>query len=246
MTQLPPPPEFPEQSDRPDFVPPPPQWVPPPEPSSSWSAPVVSVPPQSAPPPRRRRAGVIVVAALIVVGMAVAAIWITPGLITPAAIPTAPNPTAAPATTTEPSVVTVTPVPQPTTKTVLTEGGDVGRPTSFRTAGGTGDITVTKATWSQAGLMAPPPGQHYLVVEMMITCKSGTVAVSSLSLVAGADPAVGTAFGPTVKDPLPGVTLTPGQATTGQVGFVIPADTTAITLLAPNRHAAATIEVPGP
>lgn len=243
MTQLPPPPESSGQPNRPDFVPPPPQWAPPPpaEPPASWPAPVVSVPPQSAPPSRRRRTGVIIVASLVVAGLAVAAIWITPGLITPATVPT-----PAPITTTQPKVATVTPAPQPTAKTVLTRGGGVGSPASFRTAAGTGDITITKATWAQAGLMAPPPGQQYLVVEVLITCDSGTVAVNSLSLVAGTDPAAGTAFGPTMKDPLPGVTLTPGQEIAGQVGFVIPAETTAITLLAANRHATATIEVPGP
>jgi hypothetical protein len=222
---------------------PPPQWAPPPlaAPPPSWPAPDVATLPESAPPPRGRRPAVVVVAALIVVGMAVAAIWVTPRLLAPTT-----DPTPAPVTSHQPGVVTVTPVPQPTAKTVLTSGGEVGRRVTFRTDAGTGSLTIAKATWSQAGLMAPPQGEQYLVIEVMITCQSGTVAINSLSLVAGTDPAVGAAFGPAVTDPLPGVTLTSGQKASGEVGFVIPADTTVIALLAANRHTAATIEVPGP
>lgn len=181
-------------------------------------------------------------AALVVIGMAVAAIWITPGLITPKT--TAPAP--AQSAPSQPGVVTVTPSPQPTTSTVLTRGGGLGRPVSFRTGTGTGSITVNKATWSQTGLMAPPPGQQYLVITVMITCQSGTVDINSLSLVAGTDPATGTAFGPDVTDPLPGMSLASGQQATGEVGFAVPAETTVISILTANRHTAATIEVPGP
>lgn len=242
MTQQPPPPPVPGQPDVPDFVPPP-QWAPPPlgGPAPTWSVPIAAPPQQPAPPPRRRRAAIVVVAALIVASMAAAALWITPRLMAPVT-----GATPAPGTSSQPRVVTVTPAPQPTANTVLTSGGDVGRRISFRTAAGAGTVTLTQATWSQAGLMAPPPGRHYLVVAVTITCESGTVAVNSLSLVAGTDPIVGTAFGPSVTDPLPGVTLTPGQKASGEVGFVIPADATAVSFLADNRHTAATIEVPGP
>lgn len=183
----------------------------------------------------------IVVAAVLIVVMAVATISVTPRLLPAASA----EPTRVSATDSLP-VVTYTPAPQPTAQSVLTSGADLGQPVDFRTGSGTGRITLSRATWTAAGRMAPPSGRQYLVVMVQIECRSGTVAVSPLDLLAGSQPSTGTEFGPSLTDPLPGLTLTAGQQVRGEVGFVTTKAATTVAWVDGSRTIVAHREVPAP
>lgn len=192
-------------------------------------------------PGRRRPRTPVVVAAVLIVVMAIGAISVIPRLLSGAnAAP------GQPATSGLIPVVTYTPAPQPTAQSVLSSGADLGKPVDFRTRSGSGRITLSRATWTSAGRMAPPAGKQYLVVAVQIECTSGTVAVSPLDLLAGSEPSTGTGFGPTLTDPLPGVTLAAGQQTHGEVGFVIAGKATTLAWVDGNRNVVAHSEVPAP
>lgn len=190
---------------------------------------------------RRIRGPVIAVAAVMIVVMSAAAIAAVPRMLPGAA----PAPPQAAANGVLP-VVTYTPTPEPTAASVLRSGADLGKPVGFRTDSGTGRLTVSRATWTAAGRMAPPSGKRYLVVTVQIECGSGSVQVSPLDLLAGVQPASGTEFGPALADPLPGITLTAGHRVHGEVGFVIAPATTAISWVDGRQIAIAHRQVPAP
>lgn len=190
---------------------------------------------------RRPRTPMLMVGAVLIVVIAMAAISVIPRLYS--AANTAP---AQPSTSGLIPVVTYTPAPQATARAVISSGADLGKPVSFRTSSGTGRLTLSRATWTSAGRMAPPAGKQYLVVAVQIECHSGTVAVSPLDLVAGSQPSTGTGFGPALTDPLPGVTLAAGQEAHGEIGFVIAQKATTLAWLNGSRNAVAYSEVPAP
>lgn len=217
-------------------------WAPPgqpqpgyPAPRQQWTAPT--------PPPRRRRWPLAVGVAVLVVVVAAGALVVPSMLTRPAATATA-RPTTS---STALPLVTVSPAPQPTAQTVLTSGGDLGVPATFTSSTGTGTLTVTRATWTHAGRMAPPDGTAYLILEVTVTCASGRVDVSSLSLRTTSDPAAQSAFGADLTDQFPGVRLSAGQKQAGQVGFVLAEGAVSVALLDPTTlRPVATRAVPGP
>ncbi len=252
----------------PDFTPPPRQqpqtWPPQQQPPQGWAPPPASWPPpgqqgwappgqygypapqqsrpsqqQSAPPRRRHRWPVALGAALIVVAVGAGALFVPSMLNRPATAP-------ANASTAMP-LVTVTPSPQPTAATVLTTGGDLGSPATFTSSTGTGSLTITGATWTQAGRMAPPDGTAYLILDVTVACTSGSLDVSSISLRTTADPAGQSAFGADLPSQFPGVRLSEGRKQSGQVGFVLAAGQVSVALLdAVTLQPVATRVVPGP
>lgn len=190
--------------------------------------------------PPHRRLGVVLLAAAVVAGVGTATIWLSPQLL--AARPASPTPGG----TDVSAVVTVTPSSQSATTSVLTSGADLGKAATFRTSTGSGRITITQATWSRAGRMAPPAGQQYVTLLVQIECLTGTLSISPLSLAAGETTLSPPAFGPTVTDPLPGVTLTARHQIRGEVGFIAPPDTTTISVLDQRRLVVAQRKVPAP
>lgn len=196
--------------------------------------------PEASTHPSRRRLGVLLVAAAVVAAVGTATVWVSPQFL--AADSTTP---ASGGTGTSP-VVTVTPSPRPTTESVLTSGADLGKPVDFRMNTGNGRITLLRATWSPAGRMAPPTGQQYVTVLVQIECLSGTINVSPLDLAVGETPPSSPDFGPAVTAPLPGVSLTAHHQVRGEVGFVVPADTTTISVLDQRRLVVAQRKVPAP
>ncbi|MEE9964108.1 MAG: hypothetical protein K4304_03325 [Propionicimonas sp.] len=207
------------------------------EPSSDAAEPEA---PEASTRPPHRRLGVVLLAAAAVAGVGTATMWISPQLLD--ARPASPTP----GVTDLSAVVTVTPSPQPTTTSVLTSGADLGKAVTFRTSTGSGRITITRATWSRAGQMAPPTGQQYVTVLVQIECLTGTLSISPLDLAAGETTLSPPAFGPAVTDPLPGATLTARHQLRGEVGFVAPADTTTISILDQRRLVLAQRKVPAP
>lgn len=188
---------------------------------------------------RRRRWPAAVAAALLVGAVGVGAV-VAPSLLNR----TAPAPVS---TSTALPLVTATHSPQPTGQVVLTSGGDLGAPATFASSTGTGTLTVTRATWTQAGRMAPPAGEQYLVLEITVACSSGSLDVSSLSLRTTAASADQSAFGAELGDQFPGVRLSAGQQQSGQIGFVLPSGQTTLALLDPaTLQPVANRVVPGP
>jgi hypothetical protein len=213
------------------------RWLPPPlqpEPPSGavggrpgWAPPQPGFPaPQQSPGqrgPRRRRRWSTPVGIALVVALGVGVLFALYLVKRPAPSPTAGS-TAMP-------LVTVAPASQPAEQTVLTSGGDLGVAASFSAGTGTGTLTITRATWTHAGRMAPPVGKLYLIVEATIACADGTFDVSSLSLRTTSDPADQSAFGADLPDQFPGVRLAAGQQQSGQVGFVLAAGQVTVALL---------------
>jgi hypothetical protein len=158
------------------------------------------------------------------------------------------RPTPAPATTsTALPLVTVAPSPQPAGQTVLVTGGDLGTPVTFTTGTATGTLTVTRATWTHAGRMAPPQGELYLILEVTLACSTGEADVSSLSLRTTPEPAAQSGFGAELSGQFPGVRLAAGEKQSGQIGFVLPAGQVSVALLDPaTLQPVASRVVPGP
>lgn len=199
-----------------------------------------SVPAPSPGRPRRRgRWPLALGLAVVVAGVGAGALF-APSLATrPAATPTNGS-TAVP-------LVTVSPAPQPTAQTALTSGGDLQAPATFTSSSGTGTLTISQATWTHTGRMAPPDGMAYLIVEATVSCVSGELDVSSLSLRTTAQPAEQSAFGADLSDQFPGVRLSAGEQQSGQVGFVLPAGTVTLSLLdQATLQPVASRVVPGP
>jgi hypothetical protein len=227
------------------FLPPaaPPSYLPP----SGLVPPITptSFPPLSPPPigpaptaarPRSSRRGLVAVIAAAVAVAVTATVLVLP-IFGGKSSPAAPAPSG---------LVTAVPEPQPTTAVVLTTGGDVGKTIDFTTSTGAGQITITQITWAQAGRMAPPAGSQYLIADVHLNCTQGAVQLSTLSLVAGADPASSSRFGPDLKNQLSGVELKAGKHVSGQIGFVLPAGQTQLTLQDARLASIATARIPGP
>jgi hypothetical protein len=165
------------------------------------------------------------------------------------ALPLVPAPVAAPgpATTASPDVVTVSPAPASTQATTLTEGGGLGGPVAFQGASGSGTLTVTRATWTDAGEADPPEGRRYLVLDVTVACATGAVPVSTVLLLASVgDTEEFPGFGPSLERPLAGRVLAAGEDVTGQVGYVVPAGTVRLHLLDEQLRRLASVEVPAP
>lgn len=232
-------------SGQPGFIAPPAASATPSPTPATWAAPDaaarVATPPagrRRTEPRRGRRAGV---AAILAGGLLLIGIL--------SALPLVPTPVATPvpATSASPDVVTVSPAPASAQATTLTSGGGLGSPVAFEGASGSGTLTVTRATWTDAGEATPPQGRRYLVLDLTVACTSGTVPVSPVLLLASAgDAGEFPGFGPLLERPLAGRVLASGEEATGQVGYVVPAGTVQLHLLDEQLHRLASVEVPAP
>jgi hypothetical protein len=213
-----------------------PPILPPPDPATRVPAPPVGR--RHAEPRRGRRA---VVALVLAGGLLLIGILSALPLV-PAALPS-PGPVATPS----PTVVTVNPAPASAATRTLTSGGGLGTPIAFRSATGAGTLTVTRATWTDAGDAPPPEGHRYLVLDIRIDCTAGTVPVSPvLLLVTAGDAAEFPGFGPALARPLAGRELTKGGHAEGQLGYVVPPGSVQLHLLDEELRRLAGVEVPPP
>jgi hypothetical protein len=180
----------------------------------------------------------------VLVAMVATGALVVPSLLgRPAATPSV-QPSAS---TTALPVVTVSPATQPPAQTVLSTGGELATPATFTSSTGAGTLTITRATWTHAGRMAPPVGKAYLIVEVSVECTGGELDVSSLSLRTTSDPGGQSAFGADLSDQFPGVRLSAGKKQSGQVGFVLAEGQVTVALLDPaTLEPVATRVVPGP
>jgi hypothetical protein len=177
-----------------------------------------------------------------VVLVAVGAIGLPLLTTTPTATPTqAPQPSAT-------ALVTVTPQPQPqpTEQVALNTGGSLGTPLNFHTPSGAGRLNVKSATWTQGGQLAPPSGSQYLVVDVEVDCSKGRLSLSTLNFIAGTEAANGSAFGAKLSNQLSGVELATGERINGQIGFVLPAGQTTLSLVDQNLDPVAKAVIPAP
>ena len=202
---------------------------------------VVAPPPSGRGPHHARRTRVRWVAALLAVGLVLIGILGALPLV-PSTAPTQPQSSATPAV-----LDTVTPSAAPGTASTATSGGDLGRPVGFATASGMGTVTVHNAVWTDTGEMAPEPGRRYLVLDVTISCVSGTVGVDALMLRANTrgDREL-PAFGPALSDPLGGQVLKPGATARGQVGYALAPGTVTIEVLDTNLAPVAEMRIPAP
>jgi len=152
-------------------------------------------------------------------------------------------PTTPSSTGTGPAVVTARPSSAGTASTTLQEGG-VG---TFATEGAAGTVTVNSATWTDAGTMAAPAGERYLVLDVTVACSGGELSLNPLDLlvVSGAEKAL-PVFGPALERPLGGSVLTAGTSVSGQVGYALAPGAVTVHLLDEDLRTLTSIELPAP
>jgi hypothetical protein len=127
-----------------------------------------------------------------------------------------------------------TPAAEPTSapgQTALA-GGDLGTRVPFQVGADAGWLSITEATWTRAGLTAPPQGLQYLVITITVECSKGSLVVDSQWLRArtGTD-WTGPGYGARLSDPLPHRLLDAGEKVSGQVGFVLPSGAATVGML---------------
>jgi hypothetical protein len=220
----------------------PPLWVAPSEPAS-----FVPAPPTGRGPQRKRSTRVRLIAGGLAAALVLTAVASVLPLLSRGV---APSPTAGAQATAsgEPSrLVTVSPTPQPADGVDVT-GPDIARGAAFSTADGSGEVTITRATWTSAGELAPPEGERYLVLDVTVTREAGSVPIGAMAFRAESADGLGVApgFGPKLDRPLGGGTLIDANPVSGQVGFVLPPGETRIELLDAGLLPVATLQVPGP
>ena len=219
-----------------------PQWAAPSEPAS-----YVPAPPTGRGPQRERSTRVRLIAG----GLAAALVLTAVASVLPLlarGITTAPAASAPATASGEPSrLVTVSPTPQPVDGVDVT-GPDIARAAGFTTADGSGELTITRATWTSAGELAPPEGKRYLVLDVTVTRTAGNVPIEALAFRAQSADGTGVTpgFGPKLDRPLGGSMLTDDNPVSGQVGFVLAPGETTIELLDAGLLPVVALKVPGP
>ena len=213
-------------------------------PQQPWAAPdprlVVPAPPpgrsqRTVTRPRGRFVAAVLAAALVLIGF-LSAPPLLPGA------PVQPQQAATPL-----PVVTATPSAIPGNASTASTGGDLGAAIAFRTSSVSGTVTVHSAVWTDAGEMVPEPGRRYLVLDVTVNCRTGTLPVESIMFVAvtpeGQDLP---GFGPTLSTPLGGRVLEAGESVHGQVGYsLVPGEVT-VSFLDATLESVAEIRIPAP
>jgi hypothetical protein len=215
---------------------------------SGWAAPstqdrFAGGPPVPRRPVRARRGRTAAVAATL------AGALLLVGLLSAVPMLPAPAPATQAATTpsASPALVTVTPSPAPGTATSLASGGDLGRVVPFRSTAGAGTVTVTGASWTDTGEIAPPAGRRYLVLSIEVACTSGSVAVDPILLVASTgNGQAAPGFGPALERPLGGRMLRAGETVSGQVGYALVPGAATLALLDESLRRLTTVGIPAP
>lgn len=201
---------------------------------------MIPAPPTGRGPRRSQRPRFRLVAVSLAITLVLVAALGTLPLLAPA--PVTPQASATPV-----PLVTETPSTRPANASTATSGGDLGKPVAFRSALGSGSVTVTSAVWTDAGDMAAPSGQRYLIVDVTVACSQGAVPVDPLMFLAvTSDDKVLPAFGPTLTTPLGGQVVKAGRTARGQVGYVLVPGTVTLDVLDPDLRPVAEIRIPAP
>lgn len=132
--------------------------------------------------------------------------------------------------------------------TVLTRGGQLGVERPLTASNGEAVVTATRATWGDAGTMPPQTGMTYLVVDVAISGRTGTVPVGAVftAAVTADKHRYGIAYGPATTSLLPSKDITPGDTLQGQLGFQLPKGPVTIEFLDADGTAMGTVEIPSP
>lgn len=148
--------------------------------------------------------------------------------------PVSPTPSASPAASPGP--------------TVLTRGGQLGVDRPLKASAGEAVVTATRAAWGDAGTMPPQAGMTYLVVDVTISGRRGTVPVGAVftAAVTADKHRYGIAYGPATTSLLPSRDITPGDVLQGQLGFQVPKGPVTLEFLDADGTAMGTIEIPAP
>ncbi len=199
----------------------------------------IATPPTGRGPERKRPRRRVLVAGVLAASLALVGILSVLPL-----LPSAPAPVDPDAT--PPVLVTTSPSGTPGQESPVT-GGDLGNAVAFRTAGGSGSLTVDSAVWTDRGELPPVAGQRYLVLEVRVECSSGEVPVEPiLFALEGPQGRVLPGFGPEVASPLGGRVLEAGEQAGGRLGFAVAPGPVELHLLDSELRPVATVAVPGP
>ncbi|MFT4293901.1 MAG: hypothetical protein QM582_00635 [Micropruina sp.] len=217
-----------------------------------WGPPSLapSGPPPGGPAQRRRGARGMVLGGSLVVAVALGLLaWqLLPA--TPSASPTPnaepPQATPTAAATAEPTVLRTPETPRPTSSAAVT-GGGIGSPVRYRSGDGEAQVTVTRATWTDNGLLEPGPGMSYLVLDVTFEGISGDVATGPF-FTAVREPAGARRMltvGAQLDRQLAMRTLGQGQDNTGQIAFEVARGPVAFEVLSELLEPVASVDVPG-
>ncbi|MGB7961740.1 MAG: hypothetical protein WCF12_02090 [Propionicimonas sp.] len=132
--------------------------------------------------------------------------------------------------------------------TVLTRGGQLGVERPLKASDGEAVVTATRAVWGDAGTMPPQAGMTYLVIDLTISGRQGTVPVGAVftAAVTADKHRFGIAYGPVTTSLLPSKDVTPDDVLQGQLGFQLPKGPVTIEFLDADGTAMGTIEIPSP
>lgn len=220
-------------------------------PAGPWGPPSLVPPgPPAGGPPRRTGVRALLVGGTLVVVVALGLLaWqLLPG--TPAATPTPsavqPATAAPPPASAEPTVVRTPDTPAPTTSAQVT-GGSIGQPIRFRTSDGEAQVTVTRATWADNGVLPPAAGMSYLVVDVTFEGVSGAVTTGPFFTAIrqpGGDRQMLT-IGAQLDSQLAMRTIRAGQDNIGQVAFEVARGPVTFEVLSELLEPLATVDIPG-
>ena len=151
--------------------------------------------------------------------------------------------TTAPAS--EPTVVRTDPSHQPSTTETI-GGGQIGQAVAFEGTQGAGTVTVTKATWTNSGIVDPEAGSMYLVLDVRYEGTSGSYPVGLIyaRVVDQAGESHLIAFGPDI-DLLRTQTVAAGDTVEGQLAYELPRGPATFQVLNERLESVAEVKIPG-
>lgn len=196
---------------------------------------------QTPPSPRRSRGWVgWVVAGLVVALLAGGGLLWYLAATTPPGTPGATSSPVGPSASASPTA-SIGPI-------VLTRGGHLGVERPLKASAGEAVVTATQAAWGDTGTMPPQAGMTYLVVDVTISGRRGTVPVGAVftAAVTADQHRYGIAYGPATTSLLPSKDITPGDVLQGQLGFQVPKGPVTIEFLDADGTAMGTVEIPSP
>ena len=126
-------------------------------------------------------------------------------------------------------------------------GGGVGQPIRYRATNGEAQVTVTKATWADNGVLEPEQGQSYLIVDVTFEGISGTVSTGPFftRVVDGSGESHLLTVGAQLTSFLAMKTLAAGEKNTGQVAFELARGPVAFEVLSETLDPVAKVDIPG-
>ncbi|MFT4109396.1 hypothetical protein, partial [Propionicimonas sp.] len=203
---------------------------------------VAPAPPRGRGPGRRQRGRRVAVASVL------AASLLLIGILSALPVLPATSPSATATASRGPAeVVTVTPSAPASAEAANVTGGDIGAAVEFSAPTGAGTLTVTRATWTDAGEVPAGEGTSYLVLEVSVACTNGSVMIDPILLRAttAAGPSL-PGFGPSLDAPLGGRQLDAGERVKGEVGYVLAPGNVDLHLLDESLRDLAVVRIPAP